>query len=320
MRTNYLGIRADQVYTEGVLADTNGQVYGRTRVPNGEARSSRELLARVYQECTQDHTGPVTAAVALPGLFTQPLRLAARETVRSVLPEGCPVLLCDELEAVLAGALEGSPGLVARSDHDAAIGRVDEEGQFQRIEAEFDPLGQEGSALWLGTRTLQLAMRILEGRLPPSPRLEGLLNGHFGSITLAQLMHNMEQEAPDAEKIIALGRRTMELSTFPDPEPACRALLMRASRKFSELLEEAAVDGKEWRGVLCGSATLEAFRDEVVRQNPNISWQEGKRSPLDGCLLLAEAYADLIHDSGSEPTGDFAPQVWVRAGRQASRP
>lgn len=319
MKTLFLGIRADRLTTEAVLTDDSGHSLSRVLVPNSEARSTRELLSRVYQEAIQDHSGSLTAAVALPGLFTEPLRRAATDTVRSVLPQGSAVLLCDELEALLAGALGGRPGLVARSGHDAAIGRVTDEGLFSRTEEEFDPLGQEGSVLWLGTRTLQLAVRILEGRLPPSPRLEGLLKEHFNSVTLGQIVENLEHQAPDAENIAELGRRTLELSAFPDPEPACRALVIRATRKFSELLEQAVHPEEDLAGVLHDSAAHEVFREEVVRQSPRISWQESHSSPLDGALLLAEAYARLVSDGGSEPEREIGAEVWRAAMKQASR-
>ncbi len=316
MKAYCLAVRADQTHTRAILQNENGETVGQSLIANSQAGSSKELLSLVYERCNGDHQGPIHAVVALPGLFTAPLRHAAAQTVRSALPSHCQFLLCDELEAVVAGALGGAPGLVARSGHDAAIGRVSEDGLFTRTEEEFDPLGQEGSALWLGTRTLQVAVRMLEGRLPPSPRLEGMLHHHFGSVTLGELLHGLETQTPPSDVITELGRRTVALSAFPDPEPACRALVVRASRKFSELLAQACGEQSDLRGVLHDSAAQQAFRDEVVRQSQGVTWEEPVAEPLEGCLLLARALSRLL-ENGTPEESDLAQLVWREAMKQA---
>lgn len=317
MRPYHLAIRADHTVTRAILQDDLGQTVGRSQIQNATANSSKELLSQLYQECNGGQEGPLHAVVALPGLFTTPLRRAAAETVREALPHGCRLLLCDELEAVVAGALGGAPGLVARSGFDAAIGRISAEGEFTRTEEEFDPLGQEGSALWLGTRTLQVAVRMLEGRLPPSPRLEGMLHQHFGSVTLGQLLHNLETQTPPADVITELGRRTVALSAFPDPEPACRALVVRASRKFSELLALACGEQQQdLRGVLHDSAAQEPFRDEVVRQSQGVRWEDAQGDAMEGCLILARAMSRLSEQEILDES-ELAPLVWREAMKQA---
>jgi N-acetylglucosamine kinase-like BadF-type ATPase len=295
-------------------------------IPNGEARSSRELLERAFQEASIEYPGPLPpllAVMALPGLSTLPLRRAAAETVRAVLPAGSRAILCDDMEPLLAGGLEGEAGFLLNSGKEAGVGSVDEHGVFSRVDEPPEPLGQEGSGLWLGTRTLQLAARLLEGRLPESSRLVAALTQHFQRRSLHEVWDGVMAEAPDAATILALAGRTIALAEFPDPEPACRALVVRAARRLSDLLGQARADAPSAaRATWHGSTATGALLDEVVRQTPDLDWQPPRRGGLDGCLYMARAFGEAGLGEGECRVEDAGPGLWLamRARKEALIP
>lgn len=322
----FLGVRADSTYTEAILAGSDGRRWGQVLIPNAEARSTRELLERAFQESSIDFPGTIpslTAVMALPGLLTPAFRRAAAEMVKSILPAGSRIVLCDEMEPLLAGMLVGRPGYLVRSGSDAAVAFVDEKGMFRRVEDPPDPLGQEGSGLWLGTRTLQLGARIREGRMEATPRLVGLLTSHFRQPTLEDLWDALMTQAPDPPTILQLARSTVALAEFPAPEPACRALVVRTARRLYELVERAqgdlhadAIEGRQppgLRGTLYATwsgDTLEgALLDELKRQTQNLEWLAPKADGLTGCLLLGQGL-HLQSDPQKETVTDVGPELW----------
>jgi N-acetylglucosamine kinase-like BadF-type ATPase len=285
------------------------------QIPNGEARSSKELLERAFQEASIDYSGPIpplVAVMALPGLHTGPIRRAAAETVRAVLPAGSRAVLCDQLEPLLAGGLGGEAGHILSTGHEAGVGSVSRDGVFTRTEEPPDMMGQEGSGLWLGTRTLQLAARLLEGRIPESARLIAALTDHFQKRSLHDVWDKVMAEAPDALSITALAGRTIALADFPDPEPACRALVVRAARRLSELLAQALSENEgEPLATWHGRSATGALLDEVFRQTRDLRWQPPRLGGLDGCLFMARAFGERGLGQGECQVEDAGPGLWL---------
>lgn len=316
-----LGLRADPSHTEATLVAAGGQVWGRVRIPNAQASSSRELLERAFQEASIELPGPIpplVAVMALPGLRTGPLRRSAAETVRAILPQGSRALICDELEPVLAVHLQGAPGLLLWSDLEAAVAQLDSDLVYTRHSEEPDPLGQEGSGLWLGTRTLQLTARLLEGRLPESSRLSEILAAHFGQPTVSDVWEQVMSEPPDADGLTELALRTIELARNPEPEPSCRALVVRAARRLGELLSRAELPASENLAASWGGRTaVGALLDEVKEQNSHLGWRPPLHGdPLSGCLRLAQTVEESV-DLAETSVDDITSTHWRALREQA---
>lgn len=313
-----LAIRADSTHTSAVLCDEAGFQFGQVRLLNFQARSTRELLERAFQEASLDYVGslpPVLAVVALPGLDTPSMRRSAAETVRLILPKGSRILLCDELEPLLAGGLGGDPGILLVSGHRAMAGAVEANGIFRRIETPMEELGQEGSGLWLGTRTLQLIAHVRQGRVAPNAQFMAMLGGHFGLDSLEAIWESLMESPPNALATMELAKRSLELAAFPQPDPACRALVVRAARRLVDLVEglQSALDlplqVATWHGATAAGALL----DEVKRQTPSLCWQAPRFSELEGCLFMARAYGASILDRDSEVhVEDVSSELWCR--------
>ncbi len=311
-----LGLRADPAHTEATLVTTEGRTWGQVRIPNAQASSSRELLERAFQEASIELPGPIPAlraVMALPGLRSDALRRSAAETVRSILPSGSQVLLCDELEPVLANAFLGHPGVLLWSDLEAAVGHLDENGVFTRHSEEPDPLGQEGSGLWLGTRTLQLTARLLEGRLPESPRLSQALTSHFAQPSVEEVWSAIMAAPPDPTGLTELSLQTIRLAEHPEPEPSCRALVVRAGRRLGELLDRIPTEtDRPFQAVGSGRSAVGALLQEVQSQNDRFLWSSPPDTKeLDGCLLLARTLEEPSSNSPETKVEIASTKQWL---------
>lgn len=309
-----LGLRADPSHTEATVVSSEGKVWGKVRIPNAQASSSRELLERAFQEAALELPGPIPpllAVVALPGLRSGALRRSAAETVRAILPQGSQALICDELEPVLAVHLQGAPGLLLWSDLEAAVAQLDSDLLYTRHCEEPDPLGQEGSGLWLGTRTLQLTARLLEGRLPENSRLNEILPAHFGQATVRDVWEQVMSDPPDANELTELALRTIELARHPEPEPSCRALVVRAARRLGELLARAEISAvPNLVATWAGRTAVGALLEEVQEQNSRLDWRSPfPGDPLTGCLQLAQTLGGLVAQAETS-VDDIASMHW----------
>ncbi len=311
-----LGLRADPTHTEATLVSTEGKVWGRVRIPNAQANSSRQLLERAFQEASIDLPGPIPpllSVMALPGLRSEGLRRSAAETVRSILPPGSQALICDELEPVMANAFLGRPGVLLWSDLEAAVAHLDADGVFTRHSENPDPLGQEGSGLWLGTRMLQLTARLLEGRLPESQRLSQALTSHFGQISVHQVWDEVMASPPDPITLTQLSLRTIDLAEHPNPEPSCRALVVRAARRLGELLDRVSLNPEQpCQAIGTGRAAIGSLLQEVQAQNSQFHWTPTHpESELEGCLLLARSLQDSDLGQGETAVEVASPKHWI---------
>lgn len=311
-----LALRADAHQTHAQLSQLDGPSWDTVRIANHEARSSRELLERAFQEACLEVCGPlppVVAIAALPGLHSAALRRAAAETVKSFLPRGSRVVLCDALEPLLAAGLQGEAGHLLCSGHEAGVATISLDGVFTRTEEEPDLMGQEGSGLWLGTRTLQLTARLLEGRLAEAPRLTQALTEHFAQSNLAEVWDQVMRQPPDVSEILALSARTIALAELPDPEPACRALVVRAARRLGELLAIANREpmGETPYATWHGPSATGALLREVVRQTPELTWQPPRLDAMEGCLSLLRAFGTEGLGQGESVVEDAAPPLWL---------
>lgn len=312
-----LAVRADSMQTQAILSDTSGQVYGRAKVANGEASTTLELLRRVYEEATVSYLGiipPLRAIVALPGLNSASVRRSAADLVKAILPRGSRILLCDELEPLLAAGLGGESGLLLVSGHQAVVGSVDLRGVFRRTEDPLHELGQEGSALWLGTRTLQLIARLREGRLPTGQRLPSLFYEHFNQDNLCDIWNSLMDDPPDAENILKLAQKSVRLAAFPDPEPACRALVVRGARRLADLIVQAQAEASELTKLATcyGNTASGALLDEVKRQTEDLLWATFLRSELEGCIFMARCHHRFPSDLEQEYEVDEASaSLWL---------
>ena len=302
-----LVIQADERQTRANLRDDRGQDSGIVRIPNGEAESTFELLQQLYLRTRSEYGGFLDttaqekiAVVALPGLETPELFQAAHHTVQRALGVNWSICLCESLAPEMVGALGGAPGLLVSSDIDASVACLDKEGTFSTLQHNPDSLGREGSGLWLGTRLLQVAARMAEGRLEHSPKLEEALKEHFSVKTLTQLFHQLEQSSPTPESMMKLGQLVVELAEFPDPDPASRALVTRTSRRLTELVKDCLFEKDVKLASWSGRIMTGTFLEEVQNGVSELDWRSPEKTWLEGAWHISKAFRHL-GEGKSEP-------------------
>lgn len=236
--------------------------------------------------------------------------------------------LCGSREAGLAGALRGRPGIVVHAGMRAVATSVDHMGRVVEARQAPDLLGDEGSALWLSSRALRLAVLGVEGRAQRCERLERNLTAWFGLDSLEQLMVD---EGPTAianrGELAEFVSVVLHLASYPDPDPGCRALVLSGSRRLvqlvqalSEKCEPSGTTSGSWSGQALYGAMLEAFRQEADRLVPGVPWHEPLGAAAEGVLLLGRAAmsappmrcGEQPDPSGALATGArvVGPSVW----------
>ncbi|MEW6283665.1 MAG: BadF/BadG/BcrA/BcrD ATPase family protein, partial [Candidatus Eremiobacterota bacterium] len=244
-----LGIDCGGDRTLAALSDPRGNPVGRVSSAPAPSDVGLEGSLRRILEGLQNslESGDTTVVVAMAGLDRPGARQGAAAVLRRVLPDHLPIWICSTLEAELAGTLGGRPGVVIHAGMRAAAAGLDRSGRVWNSGEREELLGDEGSALWLATRTLQLVVRGLEGRMDRSPRMERALIGYFGCDDMAELLSRVDAGHIPPGELASSVSVVLDLASYPGPEPACRALVLKASRELVQLTRQVASRGR-WSG------------------------------------------------------------------------
>lgn len=266
---------------------------------DGERWSSRGVLEHVVDATLGRVAGRAVVGVA-----------ADAEPV--VALSSLPLSRCRAWEAELAGALGGRPGVVVHSGMRAYAMAVNAGGQALRVQQTDEVLGEEGSALWLSSRALRMAVQGEAGRMQRSERLHRTLLACFAADSLDELVIRFESGQISREEMAGFIPSMLHLGAYPDPEPACRALLLQASRRLATLArtatEKAEIAGPaagSWTGSTMHAPLTEILVDDVKHTLDGISWASPRADAVEGALMLASAVARAKASPG--PVG---PRVW----------
>lgn len=302
-----LGVDCGGERSQAVLADVRGNTQAESAgAPPGDCTLEDSLRAATSGCLEALGERDATCVVAIPGIDRRPSRMHALAVVRKVLPEHLAIWLCSSLEAELAGALGGRPGLLIHAGMRAAAAGLERSGRFWSTGESEELLGDEGSALWLASRTLQLAVRGMEGKMARSQRLERTLTAYFGVDDLPELLERLDQGHLLPGELASSVSVILELASYPGPDPACRALVLKASRQLVQLTRVAAARGRwsgspyaSWSGLALHGTLLEAYQAEVFKYLPELRWRPQVFPTPGGCLLLALAAAAVGTHRGS---------------------
>ncbi|MGE0491487.1 MAG: hypothetical protein AB7S38_19915 [Vulcanimicrobiota bacterium] len=314
MESFFLGLVVDSTETSALLYDDQGKRRAATVLPNKDFSSSRELLRTATLasfEAARD--GLLVGAVGLSGLDSAAHRQSAARMLAGMMPSNSLVLVGDFLEMTLAGATDFQPGRLFYSCSEAAVASLDQRGNFAKAEAPRDPMGAEGSALWLGTRTLLVLTRMMTGKMAIEPRLVQAVEGFFG-FSLEEGLAGLAGIEP--ERVKGLSQVTLELSTYPDPVPACRALVLQACRRLRSLAAELPNPAGSWYQ---GSGLVGSLREELAQQLELHEWNECRAGAVEGAVGLAQAGHRVRDDLPETGVTDLSPLVWQKAF-QSGRP
>ncbi len=282
MSQKILGLDVGRSGCYGVLLEDDGRVLwrGRSRLDQGlEAALPPEH--QDYEVCvaTSQHQA---------------------ETLEPLLARARTVWACRPEEAQLAGFLAGQPGLVLISGLEASVAGIDRT-YYPRFMRQ-----SEGSAVWLGREALlghQQSPRLQQEVNRRFQRLPNLTRTCLGSGCSGGLGVDCENGGPspndptpeDFKLLCQAAQLVLELAEFPGPEPFCRALVLKAARRLTDLCrymvgrQRTGCRLASWSGLGLKGPLLEAFQSECQRYLPDLRWRSAAFPSEVGAALLAKA-------------------------------
>lgn len=315
----FLTLTGDERRVLAIHTDADGRVRAQGEISTPAPGAEPALLRHALSSCAEP---PAAVLVAIPWQFpsaapVQP-QLETREPpperpaspmLRALLaevPPGTRLYAASPAEAIAAGALGQSPGIVIECSLRAAAHAITDDGRFRSSHAGHTLVGDEGSALWLVSHALRLAMLGEGARMPRSERLERSFTGYFGADSIAEIMERIDALKITRGELSGFVSVILHLAEYPEPDPGCRVLVLQASRALARLA--ASLDPQEgtrvtWHGDGMHGPLLAATRDELK----SLAWTTPKRSMEDGALLLARASRALDAPSGNLPDGVWRP-------------
>ena len=173
--TAFLGIDGGGSHTRAVMADAGGRIIGSgvgaSINPRHHDRPTiLERLRELVRRARGSRAEPLSAAfLSLGGISTR----ADAEAVEAMAAEivetrGAKVNVANDAIAALVGGLSGRPGMVLIAGTGSACYGVSADGRSHWCGGWEHRADDAGSAYWIAIEALRAAVRVEDGRLPPS--------------------------------------------------------------------------------------------------------------------------------------------------------
>ncbi len=295
-------VRTGRVISQAIGGPTNLHSIGL------EAAQSnvRQLLGRVCLKAGLTQSDLVCGCLASAGLGRPEEQGVFRTFLSSFLP--CPVMVCGDGEALLAGALQSLEGyaLIAGTGS-IALGR-NKDGGLVRSGGLGHMLGDEGSACWMGWEAVRRGFKSLEQRDLPTRMLDRLL-GHFALQSQHELIDWFHQRF-DKSKVAAAAPLVIQAAEQKDA--LAMDIVDIASLKLFELLHNVRflLPLSEHRIALAGGMlTQENLLRRRLLARIAEAWPDariifaGPNDATAGACLLANS---LIRECGARERGEKA--------------
>lgn len=152
---------------------------------------------------------------------------------------GARIAVGDDTDAALAGAFEGSPGIVVIAGTGSGAAGRDAAGRTARVGGHGYLLGDEGGGYWIGREAVRAAMRGADGTGPPTA-LTAMVQRAFDSLTGAE--HQVHQRPTDRELLARLVPAVAAAAAgrFPQPAAPSAAAALPGDGEARRILAEAA--------------------------------------------------------------------------------
>jgi N-acetylglucosamine kinase-like BadF-type ATPase len=303
-----LGIDGGGTKTVALAADFRGNVLGRgtSRASNYQTVGLDRAIAALKEasEAAMAAAGIARFEVACFGLAG-----VGRKSDRDLLmPEIEELGLADEIilehdaAIALAGATAGQPGVVVLAGTGAMAFGINSSGETRRAGGWGNVLADEGSAYYIGRRSLAAACRAYDGRGNETALVSKLME-HFGLDHFTDIVRKIYKEEASPQKIASLAPLVSQLAKVGDRVAieilkdaaeelalAARAVIKGLNMEDEEF--QVAASGSVFKA---GELLLTPFAESVKSTAPRAEVIPPRFKPAMGAVFLAlnAAGADL---------------------------
>lgn len=181
--TAFLGIDGGGSHTRAVMADADGRIIGSGSAASinprhHDAPTVRGRLRELARRARGSRAESLSAAfLSLGGISTR-VDAKAVETIAAEIDElaGAKVVVANDAIAALVGGLSGRPGMVLIAGTGSACFGLAADGRSHWCGGWEHRADDAGSAYWIAIEALRAAVRVEDGRLPPSALRDVVFN------------------------------------------------------------------------------------------------------------------------------------------------
>lgn len=249
-----------------------------------------DSIVKALKNCTFDIEVLDSLCISLAGLDTKYDLRYVRNRLESLNLSRKIIIEHDAHEALMAGSY-GKPGIsVIAGTGSIAYGW---DGRNRYIVGDHGwLLGDQGSGFWIGYRALQVAVKMLDGRLPKG-LLADLVLKHFDAKDKEELSYRIYQKGFCVEMIASL--TPLVEKAYLAGDQIAKKILEEAAFELAEAVKAVAkkvnIPGKihvyYTGGVFNISIVRKEFENILLRDIPSIIVKKLKYRPVLGSLVIA---------------------------------
>lgn len=251
-----------------------------------------DCISRVLRGCgvTPDRVAGISAGLSGVDLDGEGMA-EAQEALRNMGFKDS--IISADIVTAHAGALGGSPGIVALAGTGSAFFGIAADGRRARAGGWGPAFGDEGGAFWIGRKILQAAASAYDGRQPHTRLLELACNA-LGIHDFPETLHCIYRSHRQASLIASLAHAADAAAQAGDQ--AARQILEQAGEELARgvgaVLRVLACDVSSscvsWEGTVIRNSAIvrERFCSALTRGFPQVSLVPPRFDPLYGAYLI----------------------------------
>ncbi len=235
----FLGVDGGGSHTRAVLADANGEIIGSgvgasINPRHHDVPTIRERLRELARRARGSRVEPLSAAfLSLGGISTR----ADAEAVEAIAAEidelrGAKVKVANDAIAALVGGLAGRPGMVLIAGTGSACYGVAGDGRTHWCGGWEHRADDGGSAYWMAIEALRAAVRVEDGRLPPSA-LRGIVFNRWPLSEPRALAERLSRGDLDRASLATLAPEVIALAAT---DALAKSIVDRAAEELAQMV------------------------------------------------------------------------------------
>jgi N-acetylglucosamine kinase-like BadF-type ATPase len=213
-----------------VASATSGPSNRRSVGMEPASANIAEAVTDALKKANVSLDGLAGVCMCLAGFDTDLDLSVPQRTLRILNFEG-PAIFENDVVGAWAGATAVNPGIVVIAGTGATALGMNKKGEFWRTDGWDTLLGDQGSGYALGLAAIHLAMRMFDGRIPPSPLVHALSRA-FG-VHSAEDMRRLVDSTPFGKYEVASFARYVS-ETAREGDPIARDLLRKSGETLAE--------------------------------------------------------------------------------------